>query len=364
MPMIGPIIQRFFRNSFRWSESEAHSIGPLAGFPRGACILPRVSILFARIRLADVPARHRHEALRLELEQKAPFDEPAGWVIWQGNYACIWYWPAKLQTQIEAALGVKEGCFAFVPETALWPTLENGHYRWVESTDKSLVLVQYQHPQQGLYEKRYLTGITAEGASAWLGRHGAGGELVSNDPPIPSDVPALSALTGSALDSRGFSLESRVFPLLTLLLCFFVVVYGVAITRASIEADAAREHAQEVKQKVAGVLSLRTKANVLASDNAVLAEYLVPSQIDMAVELAQALDIQGGQLVRWAFRAGQLDVSWVPDENMPDTTDLITILEALPRFSQVQAQVRGDSVIDLSMQVKPVLSDAGDSTDD
>lgn len=358
--MTGPIIQRFSRNSFRWNESQVCPIGPLAGFPGGACILPRTSVLFARISLADLPERHRDETLRLELEQRAPFDEPAGWVVWQGAHACVWYWPKELQTQIETALKIKEDSLAFVPETIVWPELKNGHYRWIESTDKKLSLLQYQHPHQGLYEKRCLTQATQGEVTAWLNRHGA--QTASDIAPEPP--PELSVPRGNMLGARGSALESRVFPLITLLLCFFIVAYGVAIIRASAEASAAKERAHALEKTVEDTLSVRTNANMIASDNAILTGYLTPSQVDMAAVLADALDIQGGRLLRWQYRSEKLELSWMPEGKVPDTTGLITILEAMPQFSRVLAQVRGGTVIDLSMQVNAVLGSAGGSADE
>lgn len=333
-------------------------MGPLPGFPGGACVLPRSAVFFTRIDLRNVPQRQRPEALKLELEQKAPFEETGGWVLWQGALACVWYWPRDLQQRA----GDECGGLDLVPETALWPELEPEGYRWIDDTDSGLVLVQYKHTQQGLYEKRFPAPVSREEVSAWLSRHGARGIQV--DDLAPMSLPSLANPVGRGLESRESSLESRVFPLACLLLGFVVLAYGVAIVRASLEADAAREQARSAEQGVGSVVDSRQQAARLQSGNAVLSEYRGPSQVNTAARLAEVLDIQGGRLVRWTYRDGRLELSWEPQGDLPDSTRVITLLEETPGFSDVEAQTRGDSLVEITMQVVSVPASRGAANDD
>lgn len=358
--MLGPIIQRFSRNSYRWSDSGKQALGPLPGFPSGACVLPRSDVLFSRIDLGSVPSRQRMDALRLELEQKSPFDDVSGWVLWQGSLACVWYWSKNLETRIRQASQSAANQLEFVPETALWPQLDAGGYRWVHEQRSGLVLVQYRHPRHGLYEKRYPSAVSHEEVAAWLQRHGAGD--VSTDTLVAEASPGYLEPVGQSLEGRSSSLESRVFPLSAALLGFFVVVYGVAIVRAGVEAENTRERAEQIEQSISEIVSLRQKAASLQSQTALLAEFNAPSQVEVAAELAELLEVEGGRLVRWAYRDGRLELSWEPEGPLPDSTRLITVLEEAPRFSDVQAQARGNTLMEISTQV--ATASRGEPVDD
>lgn len=353
--MLGPLIQRFSRPSYRWNKDRADSLGPLPGLLAGACILPRSALLYTRIELAEIPARQRPEALKLELEQSAPFDQVSGWVIWNQGQASVWYWPSDLQQRIEAELPGRSQGLQWLPETALWPALPSAAWRWVQSPDSELVLLQYQHPQHGLYEKRYPGPISQAEASAWLSRHGLGTDAA----PEPSAPPSPGRVRGNPLEKPESSLETRLLPGAALLLSFLLLAFGVATLRASIEADAARERANHLQVEVNDVLSQRQQVGSMQADNAVLAAYQPAAQLATAASLAELLDIHGGRLLRWGYRNGQLELSWLPEGPMPDTTELISSLEEHPAFSHVQAQNRGDTVVELSLKINAqALSEA------
>ena len=345
--MLGPLILRFFRLSYRWNEERLESLGPLPGFPAGACILPRSAVLYTRIDLTAIPARQRQDALKLELEQSAPFDDVTGWVIWKDGHASVWFWPRSLQQRIEQQLPARRQGLLWVPETALWPVLAKGACRWTQTPDSALALLQYQHPQHGLHEKRYRAPIQAAEASAWLSRHG----YTDGATPAPAAAPAWVAPSGGPLEKPGSSLEKRILPAAALLLGFVLLAYSVATVRAAIEADSARERANQLQAGVDDVRTLRQQVGSLQADNAVLAAYQAPAQLAVAATLAQLLDVQGGRLVRWGYRNGLLELSWLPDGPLPDTTELIASLEEHPAFSHVQAQNRGDTMVDVSLKI-------------
>ncbi|PVY79075.1 hypothetical protein C8D92_101281 [Tamilnaduibacter salinus] len=288
-------------------------------------------------------------ALRLELEQKSPFDTVCGWVFWQGSLACVWYWSQELEARVRQASQPAGNQLEFVPEAALWPQLDAGGYRWVQEQGNALVLVQYQHPKHGLYEKRYSAAVSREEVAAWLRRHGAGD--VSADRLVAAASPGYDKPFGQSLEGRSSSLESRVFPLSAALLGFFVLVYGVAIIRAGVGSENARERAEQMEQSISGIVALRQKAASLQSQTALLAEFNAPSQVEVAAELAELLEVEGGRLVRWAYRDGRLELSWEPEGPLPDSTRVITALEEAARFGDVQAQARGNTVMEISTRV-------------
>lgn len=331
--MLGPIIQRFSRTSYRWTSESLVPLGAIPGFPAGAVVLPRTRALFARFNLAGIPERRRLQTLRLELEQHAPFENPAGWVFWCGSTACVWYWQGELE--------------ASVPETALWPELYNGQYRWVEDGSENLHLIQFLHSTRGLFEKRFTHRIDPAEARSWLSRHGA--ELTID--PHPEGMPALGSPVGQALEQAESSLEGRVFPAMAALCVFFVLVYGVAIVRASLEASDAQAKVGAMQQGAEPIIELRNRAGSLQARNEILKSYQQLPQTALAADLARELDVREGRLVRWSYRDRRLEVSWEPETELPDATEIIAKLERLPEYNNVQAQTKGDSLVEISMDI-------------
>ncbi|MEQ5833668.1 hypothetical protein [Marinobacter sp. NFXS9] len=360
-PILGRIIQRFSRTSYRWNDSSIEPIGPLAGFPGGACVLPRAVVFFSRIDLGDLPVRERNSALRLELEQQAPFDAVNGWVIWSDGQACVWYWPEDLGSQAEDAAGKIGVGLTYVPEGALWPALAPGDYRWIDDRGSGLVVVQYQDPRHGLFEKRYTRAASRDEIAAWLHRHKAN---VNPEALVAQGAPELSGVSGRGLHARGSSLETRVFPLTTCLLGFFVLVYIFAIVFASVQSQAAQQQSLRMKSGVSDVLELRQTSSSLKSGNDLLASYRSPSQVAVAADLADRIDMHGGRLVRWTYRKNQLEVSWEPEGDMPESTSLITAVEAAPWSRDVQAQERSDTLMEMKMKVIDAPGAVEDGADD
>lgn len=331
--MLGPIIQRFSRTSYRWTSESLVSLGAIPGFPAGAVVLPRTSALFARFNLAGIPDRRRLETLRLELEQHAPFEDPAGWVFWCGSVACVWYWPGELG--------------ASVPETALWPKLGSEQYRWIEDESENLHLIQFLHPARGLFEKRFTHRVDPAEVSAWLSRHGA--ELITE--PQAEGMPVLDSPIGQALEQAESPLEKRVFPAMAALCIFFVLVFGVAIVRASLETGDAQARVDTMRQGAEPIIELRNRAGSLQTRNEILKSYQQLPQTAIAADLARELDVREGRLVRWSYRDRRLEVSWVPETELPDATEIIAKLEKLPEYNNVQAQTKGNSLVEISMDI-------------
>ena len=347
--MLGPIIQRFSRTSYRWTNASLAPLGPIPGFPAGAIVLPRTSALFARFNLADIPEKRRLETLRLELEQQAPFENPAGWVFWCGSVACVWYWQGGIEVSVSDAAGMPAAVKSsgVVPETALWPKLGSDQYRWVEDDSENLHLLQFLHSTQGLFEKRFTHRVEPAEACAWLSRHGA--RLATE--PHPDVMPALGNPVGQALEQAESSLERRVFPAMAALCLFFVLVYGVAIVRASLEAGDARARVGGMQQSAEPILELRNRASNLQAQNEVLRSYQQLQQTTIAADLANELDVREGRLLRWSYRDRRLEVSWEPEAELPDATDIIARLEKRPEYNNVQAQTKGDSLVEVSMDI-------------
>jgi len=329
----------------------------LPGLPGGACVLPRTQLLFTRLNLSDIPLRQRREAALLELEQQAPFGQLKGWALWQEGQAGIWYWPQSLEEQ--ALLAPAPGLVqpSPMPETALWPPLAPGSYRWVEEPESKLYLIQYQHPSQGLYEKRYRRPLGSREASAWLQRHGWQGDDTEPNhlnPALPPRLQDTAGPQGESLTPGASALERRYIPALAAVLVFMLLVYLLAWGRAWWAAQEAREAQIALQAQVEDVIQMRNHASRLRAQNLQLAAMRQPSQLHLAATLAQALGVENTRLVGWNYRSGALEISWlVADETTaPDATEIIRQLEALPAFSNVQAQLKG-ALIEVSLTINP-----------
>lgn len=342
---VGPTIQRFFRPSYQWTDDGPRDIGVIPTVPGGACLVPRTQLLFARIDIEGVPGRQRRDAVLLELEQTAPFEAPLGWVDWQGETACVWYWPRDLETDIEQALGAR---LPIIPESALWSRLAPGEYRWIELSDTNLFLLQYQHPEEGLHEKRSLSPIGEEEARAWLSRHGATASAV--EPAALAPLSASRHVTGESLTRTTSTMEQRWLPATSALLAFLMVTYTLATGFAWINTQLTRADRTELQSQVDQVVALRDRARDLAATNRRLIALQQPSQLTLAWKVADALDLRETELVRWAWRNDRLELSWQSDTGAMDATAVIRRLEAQPDFRNVQAST-GDSLIEVSLEV-------------
>lgn len=324
----------------------------MSGVTAGVCLLPRAQLLYTRLELSEVPKNQRREAVLLELEQKAPFAEPSGWAIWQGSRACVWYWPAELEKH---ALGGSPSGPVVIPETALWPELNASECRWVADAERGLYLLQFQHPDTGFYEKRYPFAPAADEVLAWFRRHGAVVEPTEINSQSVPELELSRGPLGTSLKPVSSSLEKRIFPAAAALLGFLLVVYCLALTRAWWETGQLRSERVELQTQVEDVVGLRNRAAELQAGNRLLGNIRQPSQLLISSFIAEALDVNTVRLIHWSYRNDQLELLWRPNEEAPDPTALIRQLEALPAFSDVQAEINPDGAVDIYLEVSGEL---------
>jgi len=313
-------------------------------------VLPRAQLFYTRLDLAEVPPRQRREAALLELEQQAPFEQPRGWALWQGSRACIWYWSGDLEHRLLPGEGAEQA--PIVPETALWPPLPEDHWRWLEDPDTGLYLLQYQHPHQGLYERRFGGPVAAQEAHAWLKRHGADLTEEQRAALAPQRPPEPRAPQGQSLMPMDSAVEQRLLPGLAIFLVFLCLVYALAWARADWAAHQARTRHQAMEEQVQDRVAQERQARRLSAENRQLGSLREPSQLLLAAYIAQQLALQNTQLVRWQYRDQRLELSWQAEGSLPEATQIIRRLEASPALSRVQAQTRGDT-LELSLVVTP-----------
>lgn len=331
--------------------------------PAGACVLPRSRLLYGRVDLTGIPRAQWRETVQIELELNAPFERLFGWVQWNGSMAEVWYWPGTLQDQIAEALGD----VVVMPETALWPRLAPGQYRLVDEPSSQTHVLQYQHPTQGLYEKRELRSISESDATAWLTRHQATveGELAAIATPV---IDESSEVCGESLTSTTSLVESRVLPGLAALLVLVIAILSVANLRATWEISRLQSQQAALESRVQETMAKRDEVRRITRFNAAVGEFERPSHVVMAQHIGSTFALDDTTLRWWTYRNGQLSLYWEKEPIGIDAATIIRELEADPGFRNVQAQVRTEqNSAEVQLDLTPSainISVASEASDD
>ena len=72
----------------------------------------------------------------------------------------------------------------------------------------------------------------------------------------------------------------------------------------------------------------------------------------LAAGLAEALNLENAELIRWNYRNGRLEVTWQNQSTPPDATTIIRELESRPEFNNVQAQLLADNAVEIILNVE------------
>ncbi len=305
----------------------------MPSLPLGACALPRQALLFARIDLKGVPRSQWRESIALELEASAPYKDANGWYVRDGERALVWYWPRTLEQQIHESLGD----VTLVPETAMWPVLADGQYRYVCDDESGLFLLQYQHPTLGLFERREVRPISPDEARAWLGRQQAS-ITAPLEPTLRPSIDKDSQPRGEPLVASTSLLESRVLPMTCAALAVVVAIFLVANLRASWEVYALKRSQQEIKAEVQSVLAKRDQVRLLSQFNRALTSMRQPSHLELARDIGDTLQLDDTMLRQWSYRGGQLTLMWHKQPIGINAATIVRSLEELPALSNVQAE--------------------------
>jgi len=343
--LAGRITASISRQSYRRHADGLQPIGALPGMPGGALILPRRQVLFSRLEISGIPRNQRREAIRLELEQLAPFEDPGAWVRVNdaADVACVWYWPGTL----EDTGSPQAAHLTPIPENVTWPELADGEYRWIEAADQGLFVLQYQSASAGLFEERFATNPSAATVQAWLKRHGCTPRELKSTPPPP----AASVGPGWSLTASRDLVETTILPLATAVMGVAVVTFAIANLIALVGLQAAEQRTAKLEREVADTIELRREALALEEEIRRINNHFEPTQVAIAAELARALDARSTSLMRWSYRDGSLQLAWNPTAGTSNPTEIISKVEALPEFANVEAVVEPKKHVELTLDV-------------
>ncbi len=300
-------------------------------------VLARPLYRFQTFDLAQVPAKSRSQALRLELAQWTPFMSSGYFVGWNGSQALVWCWNADQVHAVMAAQGLKPKRVQILPESLLQAPVDNG-----------LCLTRCLEGFEGQLWRNGILGRSrwwpqAPTANDWLSfqRDAA---VPPNEqqyqPPVAREAQtgARSWLRQSAAAENLAVLVER--PLIALgLLCLIgpVCWFGFSLYKIQQQTDQLVERQARLQTSAAPVMKARSEAlDSLARIKAlqVLARY--PGQLVLMARIAEALPNTGLTLKDWDFSGHQLKVTLTGPTDVP-VTPIIDRFQRAGPFGNVQA---------------------------
>lgn len=316
-------------------------------------ILARSLYRFRRFDLAQVPAKNRAQALRLELAQWTPFANSAYYVGWQGPQALVWGWDADKVQQAIVAQGLKPQRAQILPESVLQTPLTEGlclrrchqgyegqvwraaqleHSRWWPQSPSSEEWLMFQRdagiaPGEQQSEPPEARGM-ALNRRPWISQAGSsGGQAMSPERPI--------------------------LGLLSLFLLAPTCWYGFSLYK--VQQGTAQLHALQLtlKRQADPIARARSQAqDALARTNALLALDPYPDQTALLAAITRVLPQDKSTIKEWDFQSGQLKITITPI-NDSSTAFLVNALQQAGTFRDVKALPgRDPKSVTFQMEVK------------
>jgi len=323
-------VRRFLQSTEK-TETPQNRLGTLQW------VLTRPMYRFQRFDLAQVPAKNRAQALRLELAQWTPFASSDYYVGWHGQHALVWGWDADKVQQAIVAQGLKPQRARILPESVLQTPVENG--------------VCLSRCREG-YEGQLWREAQLE-RSRWWPQSPTSDEwlMFQRDAGIPPNeqqsqppAPRVSPLNaqpwvneaGSAGDQE-MQLERLIIALGILLLLAPTFWYGFSLTK--LQRSTAQLHGQQaqLQREAEPIMQARSQAlDYLARINALRAIAPYPEQLALMARIAEVLPQDKSYIKDWDFQSGQLKITITSTSDI-STTFLIGVLQQAGPFRDVKA---------------------------
>jgi len=323
-------VRRFLQST---EKTETHQIR----FGTPQWVLTRPMYRFQTFDLAQVPAKNRPQALRLELAQWAPFANSDYYVGWNGPQALVWCWNADQVKQAVVAQGLKPQRVRILPESVLQTALQNG-----------LCLTRCHEGYEGqlwrecqLERSRWWPQLPT--LDEWLMFQRDAGILPDQQ---QSQLPAPRASVmdtqpwvneaGSSSD-KSVQLERLLIALGMLLLLLPTFWYGFSLIKLHISASELREQQTQLQTEAEPIIQARNQVlDYRARIDALLALDPYPTQLSLMAKIATLLPADKSYLSDWDFQQGQLKVTITSTSDI-STTYLISTLQQSGAFREVKA---------------------------
>ncbi|MDD2914284.1 MAG: hypothetical protein PHP70_03105 [Gallionella sp.] len=300
-------------------------------------VLTRPLYRFQTFDLAQVPAKNRAQALRLELAQWTSFASSDYYVGWHGQQALVWGWDADKVNQAIVAQGIKPQRALVLPETVLQTPVENGLClsRCHEGFEG-----QFWRESQ-LERNRWWPQLPT--SDEWLMFQRDAGITPSEQqaqPPAPRVSPLNLQPWVNEVGSVGdqaMQLERLVIALGIFLLLLPTFWYGFSWYKIQDSAAQLRDQQLQLQQEAGPILQARSQAlDYLARIRVLRATDPYPGQLALMAKIAQVLPQDKSSVKDWDFQAGQLKVTITSGSDI-SSTFLIGLLQQAGPFRDVKA---------------------------
>jgi Tfp pilus assembly protein PilN len=336
----------------RFIQSTTAIQAPKTRFGALQWVLTRPLYRFQTFDLAQVPAKSRAQALRLELVQWTPFATTGYYLGWHGPQALVWAWDADKANQAMLGKGLKPQQVSVLPESVLHSPLADG-----------LCLTQCAEGYEGqlwrggqLERSRWLAQLPSP--EEWLMfQRDAGTQpgAQQSQPPAPrphalQDHPwvAEAGLANSPSAQR----ERLAYALGGFALLVPTLWFGFGVLKLQHSTAQLQDQIAPLQIQVAPLTQARSQAlDHLTRAKALLALNTYPSQLSLMAKVAELLPQDKSYLKNWDFQQGQLKITVASGTDI-STTALIGALQQAGPFSDVKAVPgRDPKIVTLDMAV-------------
>ncbi len=321
----------------RFIQSTTKTEAPTVRFGTLQWVLARPLYRFQTFDMAQVPAKKRAQALRLELAQWTPFTNTAYFIGWTGHQALVWGWDADKVRQAIVAQRLKPQQVTVLPESVLQLPIEGG--LCLTQCAEGFEAQQWRDGQ--LLRSRWLA--QAPTAEEWLMFQRDAGTLpdaqqAQPPAPRPFQLSHQPWLHESALHSDGGNrFEPLILVLASLLLLAPTLWYGFSLLKLRTSTAQLQEQQAQLQREAQPILAARGQAlDHQARVSALLALDSYPSQLTLMTKVAQLLPNDKSYLKGWEFQQGQLKLTVTSGADI-SSTFLIGALQQAGPFRDVKA---------------------------
>lgn len=297
-------------------------------------IVPRKHCLFYRHNLASVPEKQRTAALVNYLSLLSPFENFSYWSYWQGPDVLIWLWNktplVKIQDEYFSDSKIDE--IQSIPESALTPQHQGGVFCYELENG---YLAQYWH--EGLLLGDYWWAATPS-PSEWQYFLKSSGAVHA---PMPK--PVLLEFTTPVLwpvsvswNERVRKLERSLMQSAAFVVIFLLLYFGLGTLRMMLNERSLEKELFVAEQQGQEIVGLREQAYQQRSQNQTFIELYEKGQLELMLEVAEALPASAGNIQRWLYNNKHLEVLLI--DNSPNLPEYVGRLEAQNSLSSVTAE--------------------------
>lgn len=340
----------------RFVQSTEKTQAPATQFGSLQWVLARPLYRFHVIDLAQVPAKNRAQALKLELAQWTPFVQSDYYVGWHGHQALVWGWDAAKLNAAIASMGLKRSKVQVLPETLLQPPVQSGlslvrclegfegqlwragqlsHSRWWPQTPSTDEWLMFQR-DAGLPPSEQQAQPAAPRVH-----------------PLASG-PWLKASHGS--DTSALQTERLAFAMAAMLLLVPTLWFGMGWYQLRAQVEQLSTEKLQLQSQATPIAQARSQAlDHQARIQALRSLVPYPEQLVLMAKVTQVLPQDKSFLKDWDFQGRQLKFT-VSSVAEVSATNIIGLLQQAGPFRDVKALPgRDPKSVTFQMDIKDIV---------